>query len=311
MPDNTPALPAAPVANDEILLSPPGAWQKLRRDPRAMSALAVILFMAALALSAGYVAPYSYREQFRGMEGSAPAGTHLFGTDTLGRDIFTRVMHGAKVSLLISFCATTLSLFIGVLVGLASGYTGGMVDAFLMRVTDTFAAFPSLLLAVAITSIVEHKGGSGASWMIFDPSVQILFCALGIVGWTGIARVVRSQVLSVKTLDYVTAARALGAGNTRIMLRHVLPNCLSPIIVIASLAIGGNILGEAGLSFLGLGVQDPFPSWGSMLSDARSHFRDFWWMAVFPGLAIVFTVLAFNMFGDSLRDALDPRGGKR
>jgi len=137
--------------------------------------------------------------------------------------------------------------------------------------------------------------------------VIILFIALGVVGWTGIARLVRSQVLSIKTLDYVSAARALGASNTRIMFRHVLPNCISPIIVVATLAVGGNILGEAGLSFLGLGIQDPFPSWGGMLSTAQGYFRDSWWVAVFPGLAIVATVLSFNLLGDGLRDAMDPK----
>jgi peptide/nickel transport system permease protein len=303
-----PELAGAPA---DVVLSPPGAWKKLRRDPRALGALGVILFMAALALSAEYLAPYSYKLQQRGHEQAHPGGDYVFGTDVLGRDVLSRVMYGAKVSLLISFCATAVALIIGVSIGLTAGYAGGAVDATLMRVTDTFAAFPSLLLAIAITSIYERGRSDPNALLINDPSVRILFLALGIVGWTSIARVVRSQVLTIKTLDYVTAARALGAGNARIMLRHVLPNCISPIIVIASLAIGGNILGEAGLSFLGLGVQDPFPSWGSMLSDARSHFQRSWWIAVFPGLAIVFTVLAFNMFGDSLRDALDPRGGKR
>lgn len=269
--------------------------RRLLRNPRTLAALALICLMLLIALSAGFISPYSYKDQMRGTEWAAPGGSHWFGTDELGRDVLSRVMFGAQVSILIGLSATALSLFIGVVMGLASGYFGGRIDAVLMRATDTVAAFPSLLLAVAIVAI-QGK-----------PSVMILFIALGVVGWTGIARIVRSQVLSIKTLDYVSAARALGASDTRIMLRHVLPNCISPIIVVATLAIGGNILSEAGLSFLGLGVQDPFPSWGGMLSAARGNFKTYWWAAVFPGLSIVLTVVAFNLLGDGLRDALDPK----
>jgi ABC-type dipeptide/oligopeptide/nickel transport system permease subunit len=271
------------------------ALRRLVRDPRTSAALTVVLLMLAAALTANVLAPYSYKDQARGSELAGPSGTHWFGTDSLGRDILSRLMFGAQVSMLVAVCATTVSLLIGVNIGLLAGYLGGRAETVLMRFTDMVAAFPSLLLAVAITALCEK------------PSLQILVFALGVVGWTGIARVVRSQVLTVKELDYVTAARALGVPHARVLFRHVLPNCVSPIIVMATLAVGGNILGEAGLSFLGLGVQEPFPSWGGMLNDARGYFQNFWWVAVFPGLAIVATVLAFNLFGDGLRDALDPR----
>jgi peptide/nickel transport system permease protein len=299
----------APGTTDASAPLSPGliVWRKMIRNPRTIAALALVLLMIFMALSANFIAPHSYKEQVRGSELKAPSTNFVFGTDDLGRDVLSRVMYGSQISMLVGLCATGLSLLIGVVIGLVSGYFGGKVDALLMRATDTVAAFPSLLLAVAITAIFERGPAQPDQWLITQPAVIILFIALGVVGWTGIARLVRSQVLSIKTLDYVSAARALGASNTRIMFRHVLPNCISPIIVVATLAVGGNILGEAGLSFLGLGIQDPFPSWGGMLSTAQGYFRDSWWVAVFPGLAIVATVLSFNLLGDGLRDAMDPK----
>ncbi|MFH0939272.1 MAG: ABC transporter permease [Planctomycetota bacterium] len=270
-------------------------WRRLFGNPRLIIALMVIVLMIGMALSANLLAPYSYKEQARGSELLSPVASFWFGTDFLGRDVLSRVMYGAQISMLVGIAATAVALVIGVTVGLVSGFFGGSIDALLMRLTDTIAAFPSLLLAIAITALYDR------------PSMGIVYFALGVVGWTGMARIVRAEVLSIKTLDYVTAAQALGVGSGRIIFRHILPNCLSPIIIITTLAIGGNILGEAGLSFLGLGVQDPFPSWGGMLADARSYFHAYWWVAVFPGLAIVLTVLSFNLLGDGLRDALDPR----
>ena len=286
------------MPSEELLVSGSGrrpAWHELFRNPRSLLAMCLVLLMVAAALTANFVAPYDYKEQARGSEHLAPNLHFWFGTDFLGRDVLSRVLYGAQISMLVGVCATVVALSIGVNIGLISGYFGGVTDSILMRVTDTVAAFPSILLAVAITALCEK------------PRIWIVFCALGVAGWTSIARVVRAQVLSVKTLDYISAARALGAGDSRIIFRHVLPNCLPPIIVVATLAVGGNILSEAGLSFLGLGVQEPFPSWGGMLNDARGYFRNYWWVAVFPGLAIVLTVLAFNLFGDGLRDAFDPR----
>ncbi len=289
------------------------AWRRFKKNRMAMVALSFNVLLILVAFAAPWLAPYSYNSQFRGAEKAAPLERKwsrlpgeeqqqerlfLLGTDHIARDNLTRILYGAQVSLLVGVLATLVSLAIGVLVGLLSGFYGGWVDACLMRLTDTIFAFPSVLLAVAITASVEYSG------------LWVVFLALGLVGWTGIARVVRSQAITTKTLDYVVAARALGASPFAILFRHILPNCLGPIIVVGTLAIGGNILGEAGLSFLGLGVQEPFPSWGGMLSDAQSDYTEAWWLAVFPGLAIVFTVLAFNLSGDGLRDALDPRAKK-
>ncbi len=305
-----PNMGASTGGEEELVRRPATWWVRLFGNSRSLTATGILFFMLLLALAAGTLAPYNYKDQLRGSELVGPCASHFFGTDYLGRDILSRVMYGARVSLLIGISATVLSLLIGVTLGLCSGYFGGKIDAVLMRFTDTIAAFPTLLLAIAITALYKRTPAENPDLLVANPSFWILFFALGVVGWTGIARVVRAQVLTIKTLDYVTAAQALGGGSGRIMFRHVLPNCVAPIIVLATLSIGGNILGEAGLSFLGLGIQEPFPSWGGMLSDAKSYFETQWWLAVFPGTAIVLTVLSFNLLGDGLRDALDPKAMK-
>jgi ABC-type dipeptide/oligopeptide/nickel transport system permease subunit len=284
--------------------------RRLRLNRAALAALVFLGLLAAMALAAPLIAPCRFDKQFRGAEATAPfervvlpaspereAVNHFFflGSDHHARDTWARIVYGARVSLVVGFLATFISLVLGVSSGLVSGYFGGWPDALLMRLTDTVFAFPSVLLAVAITAVADR------------PSLWVVFLALGMVGWTSLARVVRAQVLSLKSLDYLVAARALGTGHLRVILRHILPNCLGPITVVATLSVGGNLLGEAGLSFLGLGVQEPYPSWGQMLSEAAEHYTESWWLGVFPGLAIVLTVLSFNLLGDGLRDALDPR----
>jgi len=319
-----PAAPHSPLASH---------WRRLKTNRAAVVALAFLTALLLVALFAPWVAPHGYHEQFRGAETQPPlsrravhssyrdegAGERglnpnsapnsgdrvsgredepllfLLGTDQNARDTFSRLIYGARVSVSVGVLAALIGLLMGVLVGLLSGFYQGWLDAVLMRFTDTVFAFPSVLLAVAITSVFDK------------PSLWVVFLALGTVGWTGLARVVRAQVLALKTLDYVAAAHALGVSDTRILWRHILPNCAGPIVVVVTLSIGGNILGEAGLSFLGLGVQEPYPSWGGMLAEARENYRYAWWLGVFPGLAIVFTVLAFNLLGDGLRDAFDPR----
>ena len=220
---------------------------------------------------------------------------YLLGTDQAGRDILSRLIYGARISLIVGIVAEIINVLLGVAVGASAGFYGGRLDNWLMRLTDIFFAFPSLLLAIALLAVLQKPG----LWSIF--------IALGVSGWTPTARIVRGQVLAVKENEFIQAARAQGASDFRLIFTHIMPNSLAPIIVVTTLGIAGNILGEAGLSFLGLGVQAPEPSWGNMLAEGRSSIDTAWWVSLLPGLCIVFTVLGFNLLGDGLRDALDPR----
>ena len=276
-----------------------GALRRFFANRLAAAGSGLVLLLALAVLAGPLLVSAGYSTQFQGEELAAPSRAHLMGTDQLGFDVFARLLYGGRASLLIAMAATAISLALALAVGLAAGYAGGWLDAALMRLTDTFFAFPSILLAMALVSIRDR------------PSLGLVFVALGATGWTGLARLVRAQVLTVRGAEYVQAARLLGLSPLRIALRHVLPNCLGPLAVAATLAVGGNILGEAGLSFLGLGVPEPFPSWGSMLADSRTSFTECPWLAVFPGVAITLAVLGFNLAGDGLRDALDPKSEAR
>jgi ABC-type dipeptide/oligopeptide/nickel transport system permease subunit len=266
------------------------------RNRLAVAGAVVIAVLALAALVGPFLYGVGYAEQFPGAERTSPSAAHPLGTDELGFDVLARALYGGRASLLIALAATVIALSAALAVGLTAGYAGGWVDACLMRATDTVYAFPSILLAMALVSIADK------------PSLWLVFVALGASSWTGLARLVRAQVLAVRETEYVQAARALGLSPLRIALRHVLPNCLGPVVVAATLLIGSNILGEAGLSFLGLGVREPFPSWGSMLSSSRDLYDTCPWLMIFPGLAITLAVLGFNLVGDGLRDALDPKG---
>lgn len=255
---------------------------------------AIVLVVLAAAVLAIIWTPYSPTQQDIRNLLKAPSLTHPLGTDELGRDTLTRAMFGAQASLEVGIIAVGISLFAGSAVGLVSGYLRGFTDAVIMRIMDGLLALPTLVLALAITAML-------------GPSLNNAMLAIGITGVPIFARLVRGQVLSVRELDYIQAARSLGAGDVRTMLTHVLPNVLAPIVVQTSLAMPTAILAEAGLSFLGLGVQPPTPSWGAMLNTAKGYLQQDAWLAVAPGTAIFVTVLGFNFLGDAIRDALDPR----
>ncbi|MGI1835391.1 ABC transporter permease [Bacillus altitudinis] len=253
----------------------------------------VFLFMI-LAIFAPLIAPYGINEQSLGERFSAPSAAHWFGTDDFGRDIFSRVVHGARISLWVGFFSVLGSVILGTLLGLMAGYGGRLLDAVISRLFDILLAFPSILLAIAIVSIL-------------GPSLQNALIAIAIINVPTFGRLVRSKVLSIKQEEYVLAAKAVGMSHRRIVLRHILPNSMVPVIVQATLAIGTAIIEAAALGFLGLGAQAPSPEWGKMLADARPYLVQAPWTLFFPGIAIMLTVLGFNLMGDGLRDTLDPK----
>jgi peptide/nickel transport system permease protein len=269
-------------------------WRLARRNPVGAVAGIVCILLIVMAIFAPAIAPYA-ADKVGFPRLRPPSAAHPFGTDNLFRDIYSRIIIGSRISLGVGFAAVAVGTLLGVTLGLVSGYTGGWVDLGVNRGMDTVMAFPPLVLAIFFLSI-------------FRPTFATVSIAIGIIIMPSTARIVRGSVLSIRNLQYVEAARALGGGDRRIMLRHVLPNVVAPIIVIASIQIGNAILAEAALSFLSLGIAtDAHPSWGKMLQDTRSVWQAAWWTAVIPGLAISIAVLAFNLFGDALRDILDPR----
>ncbi|HSH44469.1 MAG TPA: oligopeptide ABC transporter permease [Longimicrobiales bacterium] len=272
------------------------AARHFRRNTLASVGLVLVVLLYLVAFLAPLLAPYDPIAQgdLTTMGYLAPGGDHLLGTDQFGRDVLSRMIYGARISLAIGFIAVALAIVLGSLLGAVAGYLGGKVDAVIMRFTDMVMAFPRLVLLILIIAL-------------FEPSLTLIILVLGLTQWPGTARLVRGEVLSLREQEYIQAARALGFGRSRIILRHLIPNVLAPVIVAATLGIGNTIVLEAGLSFLGMGVQPPTPSWGTLVADGRQNLIGAWWVATFPGLAIVVTVLAFNLVGDGLRDALDPR----
>ncbi len=272
------------------------AGRHFRRNELAMIGLGMIFVLYLVALLAPFLAPYDpiRQENITQTAFLQPSLAHWFGTDRFGRDVFSRVLYGARISLAIGFIAVAISVTLGTFIGAIAGYFGAKTDAVLMRFTDMVLAFPRLVLLIMIVAL-------------FTPSLELIIGVLGLTQWPGTTRIVRGEVLSLREREFIQAARALGMGRLRIILRHLIPNVLAPVIVTATLGIGNTIVLEAGLSFLGLGVQPPTPSWGNMVADGRQTLINAWWVATMPGLAIVFTVLAFNLVGDGLRDALDPR----
>ncbi|MFS3916133.1 ABC transporter permease [Bacillus australimaris] len=254
----------------------------------------IVFLFLILAIFAPLIAPYGINEQSLGERFSAPSAAHWFGTDDFGRDIFSRVVHGARISLWVGFFSVLGSVILGTLLGLMAGYGGRVLDAVISRLFDILLAFPSILLAIAIVSIL-------------GPSLQNALIAIAIINVPTFGRLVRSKVLSIKQEEYVLAAKAVGMSHRRIVLRHILPNSMVPVIVQATLAIGTAIIEAAALGFLGLGAQAPSPEWGKMLADARPYLVQAPWTLFFPGIAIMLTVLGFNLMGDGLRDTLDPK----
>jgi peptide/nickel transport system permease protein len=272
------------------------AWRHFKRSKIAMAGMVVLIVMYLVALLAPWLAPYDPIAQKDIVSTSFlhPSAQHWLGTDRFGRDILSRIIYGARISLLIGFVATLISVTLGTVLGAFAGFFGGKVDAVLMRFTDMVMAFPRLVLLIMIVAL-------------FSPSLAVIITVLGLTQWPNTTRIVRGDVLSLREREFIQAAHALGMSKWRIIFKHLIPNVLAPVIVTATLGIGNTIVLEAGLSFLGLGVQPPTPSWGNMVADGRDSLLGAWWVATFPGLAIVITVLAFNLVGDGLRDALDPR----
>lgn len=270
------------------------AWRRLRRRKSAMLGLIIIIGLVSIALLAPLIAPYDPAKQSWNFVRKAPSWVHWFGTDESGRDLLSRVIWGARASLMAGVVSISIALLLGVPIGLIAGYRGGFVDALISRITDAMLACPNLILAIALAAFL-------------GPSLTNAMIAIGITATPIFVRLTRGQALSVKVEDYVEAARAVGNPAWRIAFRHILPNVLPALLVQATLSIASAIIAEASLSFLGLGQQPPAPSWGSMLNTAQRFLTQAPWMAVFPGLAIFLSVLSFNLFGDGLRDALDPK----
>ncbi|MGQ0562005.1 MAG: oligopeptide ABC transporter permease [Gemmatimonadota bacterium] len=272
------------------------ATRHFKKSKIALSGLIILVLMYLVALLAPLIAPYDPIAQRDIVATSflAPSAQHWLGTDRFGRDVLSRILYGARISLSIGFIATLISITLGTMLGAVAGFFGGKIDALLMRFTDMVLSFPRLVLLIMIVAL-------------FSPSIAVIIAVLGLTQWPNTTRIVRGDVLSLREREFVQAAHALGMGKARIIFRHLIPNVLAPVIVTATLGIGNTIVLEASLSFLGLGVQPPAPSWGNMVADGRDSLLGAWWVATFPGLTIVLAVLAFNLVGDGLRDALDPR----
>jgi ABC-type dipeptide/oligopeptide/nickel transport system permease subunit len=293
-------------------------WRRLRRDRLAFVALGFIAFLVLVAALAPVIVdltgsrpPNETGKRFLDPAfgtPTGPSGENLFGVDDVGRDVFSRVLHGARASLIVALLATAIAVAIGTAVGLVAGYYRGWVDTLLSRLIDVLLAFPILMLGLGIAAACSL--GNGCFDGLIEPGLGVVVFVIAFVNWTIIARIVRGQVLSLRESEFVEAARAVGASDLRIMVREILPNLAAPVIVYTTLLIPQNILLEAALSFLGVGVQPPDPSWGKMIADASEVFDTAWWYMVFPGAALVLTVLSFNILGDGLRDALSPRSAR-
>ncbi len=303
---NTPAapIPNAPFVPDTAFEEAEqgtslwkDAWARLRKNKMAVFGAGTLVFMALFCLIGPFLSPYTYDAQDLNQYAKPPSTQHWFGTDKLGRDQLTRIMYGGRISLAVGICATLVSLTIGVLWGAVAGYAGGKLDTVMMRIVDILYALPFTIFVILLM-------------VFFGRNIILLFAAIGAVEWLTMARIVRGQVMSLRKMEFIEAAIALGLSRRRIILRHMIPNVLGPVMVYTTLTIPAVMLLEAFLSFLGLGVQPPMSSWGSMIKDGAEVMEEFWWMLILPGLFLSLTLFSLNFLGDGLRDALDPKASK-
>ncbi len=303
---NTPAapIPNAPFVPDTAFEEAEqgtslwkDAWARLRKNKMAVFGAGTLVFMALFCLIGPFISPYTYDAQDLNQYAKPPSAQHWFGTDKLGRDQLTRIMYGGRISLAVGICATMVSLTIGVLWGAVAGYAGGKLDTVMMRIVDILYALPFTIFVILLM-------------VFFGRNIILLFAAIGAVEWLTMARIVRGQVQSLRKMEFIEAAIALGLSRRRIILRHMIPNVLGPVMVYTTLTIPAVMLLEAFLSFLGLGVQPPMSSWGSMIKDGAEVMEEFWWMLILPGLFLSLTLFSLNFLGDGLRDALDPKASK-
>ena len=267
---------------------------KLLKNKFALTGLIVITLLIVVALFAPVISPYTPSEQNVFERLQSPSLNHIFGTDDLGRDVFTRMVFGARISLAVGFISVFIILVIGTFLGIISGYYGGKTDYIIMRFTDIVLCFPTFFLIILVIAFIE-------------PNIYNVMIVIGVTSWPGLARLVRAEVLSLKEREFILVSKMMAISNVKIFFVHILPNIISPLMVYSSLAIGGAILTESALSFLGLGVQPPMPSWGQILTSGKDYIYMAWWLSLFPGIAILITVLAFNLVGEAIRDIFDPK----
>ncbi len=268
--------------------------KELMKNPMSCTGLLFVVALALVAIFAKELSPYDPQaiDTYHILE--APSQSHLLGTDALGRDVLSRLIYGTRISLLVGIVAVGIATAIGTILGAIAGFYGGVVDMVIMRLVDVMLCFPTIFLIMAVIAFLE-------------PSIWNIMAVIGLTSWMGVARLVRAEFLSLRSRDFVLAARVIGASDWRILFGHILPNAIAPVIVAATLGVGSAILTESALSFLGIGVQPPTPSWGNMLTAGKDNIEIAWWLSVFPGLAILITVLAYNLLGEGLREVLDPR----
>jgi peptide/nickel transport system permease protein len=271
-----------------------GFWSRLFRDKLAVVGLLIVLGFVLLSALTPAIAPYNPSTIDVNNILAPPSAAHLFGTDDLGRDVFTRMLYGTGISLKVGFVAVGIAVLIGTVLGAISGYYGGILDMIIMRFVDIMLCFPSFFLILAVIAFME-------------PSIYNIMAVIGFTSWMGITRLVRAEFLSLKERDFVLAVRAMGASNMRIIFGHILPNAMAPVLVSATLGVAAAVLTESALSFLGIGVQPPTPSWGNMLTQGQNVLGIAWWLSFYPGMAILITVLGYNLLGEGIRDAIDPR----